>query len=57
MWAPEVQLHPQRSIKDSDDSITWILPLAIIAFFFVFLSLYVYRLFVEKKLHMKELNE
>tara|TARA_B100000131_G_scaffold107796_1_gene104570 strand:- start:391 stop:1065 length:675 start_codon:yes stop_codon:yes gene_type:complete len=57
MWAPEVQLHPQRSIKDSDDSITWILPLAIIAFFFVFLSLYIYRLFVEKKLHMKELNE
>ena len=39
LWSPEVQLHPQRSIRDSDQSIIWILPLAMIAFFFVFMTL------------------
>ena len=48
MWTPEVQLHPQRSIRDSDESITWILPIAMIAFFFVFITLFSYRLTIEK---------
>ena len=57
MWAPEVQLHPQRTIRESDQSVTWILPLAIISFFFVFIALFLYRLYVEEILFSKDINE
>ena len=51
MWAPEVQLHPQRSIRESDNTVTWILPIAVIGFFMVFISLFLYRLYIEEKLY------
>ena len=48
MWSSEVQLHPTRNISQSDPSITWILPVAIISFSFLFFSLFLYRYFIEK---------
>ena len=56
MWAPEVQLHPQRTIRESDDTVTWILPIATVAFFTVFISLFLYRLFVEEILNDRDIN-
>lgn len=53
MWSPEVQLHPQRNIRESDPTITWILPLAIISFTFVMASLFLYRYHIEKTIHSK----
>tara|TARA_B100000700_G_C15001723_1_gene836613 strand:+ start:644 stop:1318 length:675 start_codon:yes stop_codon:yes gene_type:complete len=57
MWAPEVQLHPQRTIRESDETVTWILPIATAAFFTVFIALFLYRLFVEEILNDKDINE
>ena len=48
LWSSEVQLHPTRNISKSDPSITWILPVAIISFSFLFCSLFLYRYFIEK---------
>ena len=59
MWASEVQLHPAKNIRESDSNITWILPIAIITFSFLFLTLFLYRYFIEKNNHtyLKNNNE
>ena len=33
MWSPEIQLHPQRTIREADPRVTCILHLAIFSFF------------------------
>ena len=43
MWSAEAQLHPQRNIRESDPTITWILPIAIISAF-------------KSKLHKKQIT-
>lgn len=51
MWSPEVQLHPQRNIRESDPSITWILPLSIISFTNIMAALFLYRYHIEKSIN------
>ena len=53
MWSAEAQLHPQRNIRESDPTITWILPIAIISFTFLMTSLFLYRYHIEKNIHNK----
>ena len=51
MWSAEAQLHPQRNIRESDPTITWILPIAVISFTFLMTSLFLYRYHIEKNTH------
>ncbi len=51
MWSPEVQLHPQRNIRESDPSITWILPLSIISFTNIMAAMFLYRYHIEKSIN------